>query len=218
MDANSSLVRAARGCDPVATVGNGTCCGLPSGRECRCQTDAEAIADAIRAYVARRVRDPHDAADVTQDALLRMYRSVERLEEEEALHAWMYRIAANAIVDHHRRTKTRAEPVDPTDLADHLPARPGPESRPDEVLAGCLTPLLDRVPERYRTALQLTDLGELTQEQAAERLGLSTSGMKSRVQRGRQMLRTEVTRCCRVELDARGVLTDAALRDPAAGC
>jgi hypothetical protein len=57
-----------------------------------------------------------------------------------------------------------------------------------------------------------TDLGELTQEQAAAQLGLSTSGMKSRVQRGRRLLQTEVGRCCRVALDARGALADAELR------
>lgn len=199
-------------------MGDRTCCGIPAERECRCRTDAAALADAIGAYVARRVRDPHDAQDVTQETLLRMYRSVERLDQEEALEGWMYRIAANAIVDHHRRTNTRADPVDPVDVIDRLPAAPQDEPRGDEGLAGCLAPLLERVPESYRSALELTDLGGLTQEQAAERLGLSTSGMKSRVQRGRQMLRTEVSRCCRVELDARGAVTDAALRDPAAGC
>ena len=70
-------------------------------------------------------------------------------------------------------------------------------------------PLLARVPDDYRTAIELTDLGELTQEQAAAQLGLSTSGMKSRVQRGRRMLRTEVGRCCRIELDARGAIDGA---------
>ena len=73
-----------------------------------------------------------------------------------------------------------------------------------------------RLPDDYRAALELTDLGELTQEQAAAQLGISTSGMKSRVQRGRRMVRTEVGRCCRVELDARGALVDAALRSD--GC
>ena len=73
------------------------------------------------------------------------------------------------------------------------------------------------MPEDYRTALELTDLGRLTQEQAAAELGLSTSGMKSRVQRGRSMLRAEVARCCRVELDSRGALTDVAVRGEARG-
>jgi hypothetical protein len=72
---------------------------------------------------------------------------------------------------------------------------------------------LARVPDDYRRALELTDPGELTQEQAAAALGLSTSGMKSRVQRGRRMLRTEISRCCRLELDARGALADATIRD-----
>ena len=88
-----------------------------------------------------------------------------------------------------------------------------PEAGAAAELAACLQPLLARLPDDYRTALELTDLGGLTQEQAAEQLGLSTSGMKSRVQRGRRMLRTEVGRCCRVELDGRGAIADASLRD-----
>ena len=78
--------------------------------------------------------------------------------------------------------------------------------------------MLARLPEDYRTALELTDLGELTQEQAAAQFGLSTSGMKSRVQRGRRMLRTEVGRCCRIELDGSGALADASIRDNGAAC
>lgn len=65
------------------------------------------------------------------------------------------------------------------------------------------------MPPHYRRALELTDLGGLTQERAATELGLSTSGMKSRVQRGRRLLRDEVTRCCRVVLDTGGALAEA---------
>jgi RNA polymerase sigma-70 factor (ECF subfamily) len=68
------------------------------------------------------------------------------------------------------------------------------------VLSGCLRTLLDRVPDGYREALELTDLGGLTQDEAAGRLGLSTSGMKSRVQRGRRLLRAEITHCRQVSL------------------
>jgi RNA polymerase sigma-70 factor (ECF subfamily) len=123
----------------------------------------------------------------------------------------MYRIADNAVIDHYRRSAHRAKPVSPESLT----AIQAPEASdaPDAMLAECLTPLLARLPDDYRSALELTDLGELTQEQSASELGLSTSGMKSRVQRGRRMLRTEVGRCCRIELDARGALTDASLRD-----
>ena len=192
-----------------------TCCGRPSAEECRCHTDAAAIADAMRAFVARRVR-PQDADDVTQDALLRLHRSSSSLEDEGALEAWMYRIARNTIIDHHRRSAVRPGPIDPDEVA--TVAATEPEQAAGASLAACLAPLLARVPDDYRQALELTDLGDLTQDEAAAQLGLSTSGMKSRVQRGRRILRTEVGRCCRVELDARGAVADATLRSDTGAC
>ena len=194
------------------------CCGRASAEACRCHTDAAAVADALRSFVRRRVRRPQDAEDVTRDALLRLYRSADSLRDERALQAWMYRIADNAIVDHYRRSTLRPEPISPDDVALLSPADEQHEPGADTDLAGCLLPLLARLPDDYRTALELTDLGDLTQEQAAAQLGLSTSGMKSRVQRGRRMLRTEVGRCCRIELDGAGALADASIRDDGAAC
>jgi RNA polymerase sigma-70 factor (ECF subfamily) len=194
------------------------CCGRPSAEECRCHADAAAIAGAIRAFVGRRVAQSHDAEDITQETLLRLYRSADSLQDEQALEAWMYRIARNAITDHYRRSAVRADPIDPDDVASLSPAEMPQEPRADASLAACLGPLLARVPTDYRTALELTDLGAMTQEDAAARLGLSTSGMKSRVQRGRRMLRAEIGRCCRIELDARGALVDATMRDEESAC
>lgn len=194
------------------------CCGLPSAQECRCYVDAEALAAAVRAFVARRVRDPHDVDDITQEALLRLYRGARGLRDEPALEGWMYRIARSAIIDHYRRTAARAQPMDPEylDLREHVADADG--QRADEALAKCLAPLLARIPEAYRTALELTDLGGLTQDRGAAELGLSVSGMKSRVQRGRRMLRDEVVKCCRIELDARGALSDATERRDTRAC
>ena len=66
-----------------------------------------------------------------------------------------------------------------------------------------MEPLVKRLPEQYSEAVALTDLGGLTQKDAATRMGLSLSGMKSRVQRGRSKLKTLLLDCCRVELDRR---------------
>jgi len=201
----------------LAAMTTSTCCGRPSAEKCRCYTDAAAIAEAVRAFVGRRVR-PQDADDVTQEALLRLHRSATSLNDEDALEAWMYRIARNTIIDHHRRSAVRPEPIDPDDVATFAAAEADAVPGADETLAACLAPLLARVPENYRQALELTDLGGMTQDEAATQLGLSTSGMKSRVQRGRSLLRTEVGRCCRVELDARGALADATIRGDTGTC
>lgn len=163
----------------------------------------------------RRVRRPEDAADVAQETLLRLYRTADRLRDEEALEGWMYQIARSAIVDHYRRSGSVPEPVDPDDPALSVPSPEDDPPRAEESLAACLRPLLERLPGDYREALELTELGDLTQVDAAARVGISLSGMKSRVQRGRRLLRAEVGRCCKLELDARGALVEAAPRRPA---
>jgi RNA polymerase sigma-70 factor (ECF subfamily) len=68
--------------------------------------------------------------------------------------------------------------------------------------------MIDNLPEPYREAIVLTELEGLTQQQLAERAGLSLSGAKSRVQRGRAMLKAELEACCRFEFDQRGRVMD----------
>jgi RNA polymerase sigma-70 factor (ECF subfamily) len=79
-----------------------------------------------------------------------------------------------------------------------------------------MRPLVSRLPDKYREALELTEFEGLSQVAAAERLGLSTSGMKARVQRARGQLRDLLLDCCQVELDRRGGV--AAFRSRAGGC
>ena len=62
----------------------------------------------------------------------------------------------------------------------------------------------------------MVELDGLTQKAAAERVGLSLSGMKSRVQRGRLQLRQMLEACCRIELDGRHSPVEYEVRD--AGC
>jgi RNA polymerase sigma-70 factor (ECF subfamily) len=66
---------------------------------------------------------------------------------------------------------------------------------------------MEQLPTPSREALVLTDLDGITQAAAATALGLSISGMKSRVQRGRRQLKQVLVQCCEVELDVRGDLS-----------
>lgn len=195
--------------DLDGSMSQGACCGLAGTQECRCHTDADNLAGSMHSFVTARVRDRSDADDITQEALLRLYRNVHTLRDAGALEGWAFQIARSAIADHYRRPAQRATPIDPADVEELLGGVDDlPDRDPAVELAGCVSSLLERVPERYRRALELTDVSGLTQSRAAEELGLTTSGMKSRVQRGRRMLREEVERCCRVALDSRGALAD----------
>jgi RNA polymerase sigma-70 factor (ECF subfamily) len=176
----------------------------------------------LRAFVARRVPDPVAVDDLAQEILLRLYTHMGRLREHERLDAWAYQIARNVITDYWRvRAGSREVPFD-QELSDRLASMPEPESGDDadqvrRELASCLAPMVERLGERYREAIRLTDLGGRTQAEAAAELGLSVPGMKARVQRGRAQLRALLRACCRIELDRRGQITELEPNDPNCG-
>jgi RNA polymerase sigma-70 factor (ECF subfamily) len=159
----------------------------------------------LRAFVSRRVSaDPSTLDDLVQEILLRLHRGLPRLRESDRLDAFAYQIARNAITDHYRRGR-REEPVAPEDLEDYGGSTGGEDddsSAPARTqLARCLRPVVERLDDDYREAVLLTDLGDLSQAEAARRLGLSPPGMRSRVQRGRAQLQDALAKCCRVDLD-----------------
>ena len=83
-------------------------------------------------------------------------------------------------------------------------------------LARCLAPLIRQLPEPYREALTLTDLGTLSQTEAARLVGLSVPGMKARVQRARVQVRNLLTSCCEVALDPGRQISDIRRTGPCA--
>ncbi|HYF24717.1 MAG TPA: sigma-70 family RNA polymerase sigma factor [Baekduia sp.] len=172
----------------------------------------------LHAFIARRIRDRHDADDIAQDVLLRLHRHAGDLRAPDRLDAFAYRIARNAITDHFRAgARARELPVAPQDLAAGLAAEGDrADATASQDLARCLGPLVQRLGERDRRALQLTDLGALSQADAARLLGLSIPGMKSRVQRARARLHDLLTRCCIVELDRRRGIAEVRRPGPCA--
>jgi RNA polymerase sigma-70 factor (ECF subfamily) len=176
----------------------------------------------LRGFVRRRIDDQHAADDVAQEVLLRLHRSMGDLRVEDRLDAFAYRIARNAIIDHYRsRASTRETPAEPEDLVTRIDAGDNTGQDPDrdgarQELARCLTPLIRQLPEPYREALALTDLGKLSQVEAAEVVGLSVPGMKARVQRARAQVHELLTGCCDVTLDHSRHITDVQRTGPCA--
>lgn len=166
----------------------------------------------LRPFVARRVSDPDAVDDVVQDVFLRMHRGLPDLREEQRFGPWVYQVARSAIAEH-RRARAR-HPL----VAGEPSAIESPQEDDDRVveqdLASYVAPFVALLPSPYREALTLTELEGMTQREAAEMLGISLSGMKSRVQRGRERLRTLFDDCCEIALDARGHVIGCQPRDP----
>ena len=178
----------------------------------------------LRAFIGRRVRNQADVDDLVQRVLLKLVQGLSALRDAERLHAWVYRAARNVIADYYRSPTLRREVAsgDALDLAsvdgadNHVPLDEDERTALHE-LAACLMPMIRQLPPTYQEAIRLADLEGISQADAAQRVGVSLSGMKSRVQRGRKQLRAILEECCRVELDRRGSVVSYAARRPDSG-
>ena len=176
----------------------------------------------LRAFIAKRVADETDVDDILQEVFLHVHRGIEQLKDPQRVLAWVYQITRHAIVDHYRAPQRRRElPVGLAADMDVTGIAPTAFGAADEdsgehrsELAGCLRPLIDQLGKDYREALMLVELEGLTQQAAAQRIGISLSGMKSRVQRGRQQLKRKLDDCCLIQLDQRRGVADYTVLDP----
>jgi RNA polymerase sigma-70 factor (ECF subfamily) len=178
------------------------------------------VQSGLRAFIAKRVADEASVEDLSQEVFLRMQRGLGGLKDHSRLLPWIYQIARHVIIDYYRARGRQAErPVGlVSDLETLHPASLPLESSQGSgqlrtELAGCLRPMIERLSEDYRQAVTLVDLERVAQHEAAARLGLSVSGMKSRVQRGRRQLRDMLEACCVIALDRRRGVADYELRD-----
>jgi RNA polymerase sigma-70 factor (ECF subfamily) len=153
-------------------------------------------------FIAARVPDPETAEDILQDVYLKIHAHIDGLRDSDRLESWIYQITRNAIIDYYRRARPQAEL--PESLASPLDEQPDAVSE----LATSVKGMLGCLPEKYRQALELTELQGLSQVELATRLDITVSGAKSRVQRARQKLKEAFLDCCHFEFDRLGQVVD----------
>lgn len=160
--------------------------------------DTRAFGQLVRTHqgIAQRVaylvvRDPSEAEDVTQDAFVKAYRSLDRFRAESPFRPWLLRIVRNEALNRVRSTKRREsfalqlanDPVSGD-------AAPSPET---EVMSqderGRLLSLIEALPERYRSVIVHRYLLDLSEEETSEILGLPVGTVKSRSSRAVERLR-----------------------------
>jgi RNA polymerase sigma-70 factor (ECF subfamily) len=151
----------------------------------------------LRTYVRKRVPSSSDADDVVQTVLLRLLES-DREQSLSSPNAWLLAAARTAIADHHRaRARSAKALLDDTEISSRQS-----EDVPD--ILRCLVPLLAELPHEDRALLQRVEMEGQPQAQLAREIGLSSSGLKSRVRRARARLRKAVLARCIFERDAKG--------------
>jgi len=185
------------------------------------------VAARLRPFLARRLA-PAELDDVLQEVFLRLQRGLPGLRDEERFTSWLFQIARNAVNDHLRARARHpllrdesagdggaAGTGEAALLLDGADADSDDDREASRSLAACVSLFVARLPSPYREAVTLVELEGLTAREAAEMAGVSLSGMKSRVQRGRAQLRQLFDECCEIALDVRGKVTEFT---PRCGC
>lgn len=152
-----------------------------------------------RAVVRRRVRDDVTADDLTQETLLKVFRSRAALRDGQRVEAWRYRIARNTRIDFYRRQRPTA--ALPEGLVGEVAEEVGPLRA---AVIASMKRFREELRAAYREPVRLAELEGLPLVKIARRSGLSLTAVKSRVRRGRAMLKRKLQECGRFEFDRAG--------------
>jgi len=135
----------------------------------------------------RLAGNDEDAQDVVQESLIRVKRGLERYQPG-SLEGWLARIVTNVFLDEVRRRRRRPTDALPDDPERVLPAAPAA----DEVYVGLsddIQAALSALPEEFRVPVVMCDVADQSYEQIAEALGVPVGTVRSRLHRGRKLLR-----------------------------
>ncbi|QQK76287.1 RNA polymerase sigma factor SigZ [Salicibibacter cibarius] len=165
--------------------------------------------DPLHRFIVSRVSNQKDTEDILQEVFIKVHNHLPDLQEKGKLRSWLYQITRNTIIDFYRKKSNGVEfpdaemeskVINKNDMTD--------EENINEVVSVWLTRFIDQLPEKYRTALYVTEFENMTQKELADQLGISMSGAKSRVQRARKKLKNQLLECCYLNFDRFGNILD----------
>ncbi len=156
--------------------------------------------DALYNFALRMTGDPDDADDLLQETYLKAYRFFDKFEAGTNCKAWLFRIMKNSFINIYRKSSKepdkvgyedveefyhtiRAESADPNDLEEKLFSN---------LLDDDVSRALESLPEEFRTVVILCDIEEFTYEEIAEFVECPIGTVRSRLHRGRKMLRAKL--------------------------
>lgn len=144
-------------------------------------------------YIKSRVKDPVDTQDILSEVLLKVYDNCTQVDGIRQTEAWLITIARNSVNDYFRQHQKQLQPTElvlPTADDEDLYAP----------LIACIPSLISKLPTKYAEPLRLYELEGIAQNDLAAQFEMSHSGIKSRIQRGRKMLKSMFIEHCGNEI------------------
>ena len=158
----------------------------------------------LKYYIFKKVKNEEIANDLSHEVLMKVYNSCCSSVNIKNVRSWMFQIAHNTTIDYLKKqnkfTDNVPENYDNDDYDVYQEA--------NEIVK----PLMQLLPEKYAIPLQLSEIEELKQKEVAQKLNLSLTATKSRIQRARNLLKEKIIECGNLEKDEKGNLISLEIR------
>lgn len=156
--------------------------------------------DALYNFALRLTTDPNDAEDLVQDTIVKAYRFFSSYEKGTNAKAWMFRILKNSFINNYRKTSKKPSQVDYDEVSSYYESIRAERTETSdleslmfrEMMDDDLSTALTRLPEDFRTVVLLCDVEGYTYEEIANMLDVPIGTIRSRLHRGRNLLKTEL--------------------------
>lgn len=164
------------------------------------EEQAMPFADRLFGAAMRYTRDPIDAQDLVQEAMVKAYRSYHQYQQGTNLKAWLYRVLHTTYLSMYRKRQRRPQENLTDEWGDHTlyDTLGTAGSAEDEVLAGftdeVVKDALASLPEQFRMAVYYADVEGFAYKEIAEIMGTPVGTVMSRIHRGRKGLQQALER------------------------
>lgn len=156
--------------------------------------------DAIYNFALRLTSDPNDAEDLVQDTIVKAFRFFSSYERGTNAKAWLFRILKNSYINNYRKKSKQPHQVDYSEVSQYYESIRSEQSETTdledlmyrEMLDDDVTTALTELPEDFRTVVLLCDVEGFTYEEIANMLDVPIGTIRSRLHRGRNLLRARL--------------------------
>lgn len=166
----------------------------------------------LRVFIQNKTRNSADTDDILQDVFIKIIRNIDKVNESENLRLYLYGIVRNTVYDYFKKQKTILDSAKEVDVFTEDEA----QDLNTTVAECCIKPFINKLPDHYREALLISEIQDVSQKELAEKLEISYSGAKSRVQRGKEKLKDLLLECCPYKSDVYGNIINS--EDSTCGC
>ncbi|NSW93866.1 MAG: sigma-70 family RNA polymerase sigma factor [Bacteroidales bacterium] len=163
----------------------------------------------LKRYLISKTRDFELSEDIAQEVMVKLINAFNKNIYLQNPRGWLFETARNTLVDHYRKSSP-SERLEEIDFQDTIPNE---IEKLSDTEADFLIPMIKLLPAKYSEPLFMSDIENIPLKIIGEKLGISLSATKMRVQRARKMLLDLFHECCEIKYTKSGKFSHCTVRD-----